>query len=273
MSDKTVLQPVQLVPVIASLTVAILYAFAVLNASVVLYDVTPFPENVPGSLGNGFYFVILAGLGASIMYLLLKRKSHKLITFIVGFALTTTTFLVTLVLFSALFSFVEISYGLVLVLLFSVVATVLIDFAVFRTTGARNKSALLFISGALGAFLGISIPVFSAILILSFLAVYDVYAVFRGAVGKIANAGMESLRGLSLSFKSVEMGLGDLVFYSMLVALVLANAGPAYCLASVLGVLAGVLLGFKMLQKRGVFPGLPFPVAFGLLPLIVWLLL
>ena len=69
------------------------------------------------------------------------------------------------------------------------------------------------------------------------------------------------------------MGLGDLTFYSMLTGLVLATAGPVFCAASAIGVLVGVLLVFKMLEKRGMFPGLPFPVLLGLLPLIVFLFL
>jgi len=105
------------------------------------------------------------------------------------------------------------------------------------------------------------------------LAVYDIFAVYRGPVGKIAQRGLEQLRGLSFSFRDVQMGLGDLTFYSMLTGLVLANAGPIFCAASAIGVLVGVFLVFKMLEKRGMFPGLPFPVLLGLLPLIVFLFL
>jgi hypothetical protein len=65
------------------------------------------------------------------------------------------------------------------------------------------------------------------------------------------------------------MGLGDLTFYSMLTGLVLAAAGPIVCAASTIGILIGVFLVLKMLEKRGMFPGLPFPVLLGLLPLII----
>jgi hypothetical protein len=37
--------------------------------------------------------------------------------------------------------------------------------------------------------------------------------------------------------------------------------------------LIGVLLVLKMLEKRGMFPGLPFPVLLGLLPLAVYFIL
>jgi hypothetical protein len=116
-----------------------------------------------------------------------------------------------------------------------------------------------------------SIPILSAVLILSFLAAYDVFAVYRGPVGKIAQTGLEQLRGLSVSFRDIQIGLGDLTFYSMLTALVLTNAGPALCLASITGVLIGAFAALKMLERKGIFPGLPFPVALGLAPLIALL--
>jgi hypothetical protein len=34
--------------------------------------------------------------------------------------------------------------------------------------------------------------------------------------------------------------------------------------ASVIGIIFGCLVSFKMLEKKGMFPGLPFPVLFGL---------
>jgi hypothetical protein len=60
------------------------------------------------------------------------------------------------------------------------------------------------------------------------------------------------------------MGLGDLTFYSMLAGHMFLNFGVLSCLASVIGILVGCFMAFKMLEKRGIFPGLPFPIAFGL---------
>jgi presenilin-like A22 family membrane protease len=120
------------------------------------------------------------------------------------------------------------------------------------------------LGGGLGAFLGFSIPTLSAFMILSFLAVYDAFAVYHGPVGKIAHSGLEQLRGLSFSFKDIQMGLGDLTFYSMLSGHMLLYFGFISCIASLIGILVGCLLAFKMLEKRGMFPGLPFPILFGL---------
>jgi len=267
-------EPIQLLPVLASLGFGILCAYVVLTSNISLYPVTPFPEGI-GSLINGFYFVILAGIGATLLYLLVKRKKLRVIGLITGFAITVAILLLSIIYLSAVFSLVTISSmtALILTLAVATSVTALADFAIFKVQGRISNVTILLLGGALGAFLGVSIPMVSAILILTFLAVYDIYAVYRGAVGKIAQHGLEELRGLSFSFRDFQMGLGDLTFYSMLTGLVLANAGPIFCAASTVGIVAGVLLVLKMLEKKGMFPGLPFPVFLGLLPLVVYFLL
>ena len=264
---------IHLTPILVSLIFGILCAFLILTSTMEFYRVTPFPEDVFGPFGNAFYFVILVGTGATVLYLLLKRKSHRLITLITGFALTTTVFMLSVVYLFAAFSRFAIPYMEALILISSLLITASVDLAIFRTHSGVYDLIILCLGGALGTFLGVSIPTFSAMLILGSLAIYDVFAVYRGPVGKIARSGLEQLRGLSFSFKDIQMGLGDLTFYSMLTSRVLFQSGLTFCFASSVGVLIGVFLAFKMLEKKGMFPGLPIPMALGLIPLIVSLLL
>jgi len=103
-------------------------------------------------------------------------------------------------------------------------------------------------------------------LILVFLAVYDIFAVYRGPVGKIAQSGLDQLQGLSFSFKDIQMGLGDLVFYSMLTGAMIFGFPTSFLpvFASIIGIVAGSVITFYMLEKKGLFPGLPFPIFLGL---------
>jgi presenilin-like A22 family membrane protease len=165
--------------------------------------------------------------------------------------------------FSA-FSRFNIPYVEVLILTLAAFITVLADFAIFRMQNGLSDVVVLCLGGALGAFLGVSIPTLSTVLILVALAVYDAFAVYYGPVGKIAHSGLDQFRGLSFSFKDIQMGLGDLTFYSMLSGHMLIFYGFIPCLASIIGISLGCLLAFKMLKKRGMFPGLPFPILFGL---------
>lgn len=274
MKDGFKTEPIQLLPVLGSLVFGIVCAYLVLTSiaqgSTSLVQVTPLPEGL-GSFVNGLYFVILALIGATLLYLLIKRKKLRLIGLITGLALTVAVLMLSIIYLFAAFSLLDVPFTAALILTLTVAAsvTVLADFLIFKIQGKFSNTVILLLGGALGAFLGVFIPVVSAVLILAFLAVYDIYAVYRGPVGKIAQRGLEELRGLSFSFRDVQMGLGDLTFYSMLTGLVLAAAGPIVCAASTIGILIGVFLVLKMLEKRGMFPGLPFPVLLGLLPLII----
>jgi presenilin-like A22 family membrane protease len=273
LNDTFRTRPVHLLPVLLSLLFGILCTYLVLQSPMIVYEVTPFPEGV-GSLFNALYFVVLTAVGATLLYLLLRRKKIKSITLITGFALTLAVLLLSFIYVWAAFSMIALPYTVELVLdtVISAVAAAAVDVAVFRSHSRASEVAVLLLGGGLGAFLGFSIPTLSAVLILFALAVYDVFAVYRGAVGKIAHSGLDQLRGLSFTFKDVQMGLGDLTFYSLLASLVFAKSmNLVYLTASIAGVLLGVFIAFKMLERKGIFPGLPFPIALGLLPFLVYL--
>ena len=263
--DKFDAKPVYLVPILASLMVGLGCAYLLLTRSVPLYPVTPFPDTPSGSFSNAIYFVVIIAVSATIFYLLLKWKSRKMITLLTGFALTAASMLLSFFYLSALLSSVP-NWELIVFVL-SIIITVFFDIAIFRLGSNARNIVVVALGGALGVFLGASIPLLSAVLILAFLAVYDVVAVYKGPVGKIAESGLDQLRGLSYSFKDVQMGLGDLVFYSMLCAVMLLNedfGGWIPYLGSVLGILIGSFITFRILEKKGLFPGLPIPIFLGL---------
>ena len=261
--EKFDAQVVYLVPVLASLLFGLGCAYLLLTQPVSLVPVAPFSENnASAPFGNAFYFVIIVALSATVFYILLKRKSRKLITALIALALTAASLLLSLVYLSAIFAYAPSLEFLVLPT--SVLISVVFDLAIFRFGRKARNLAVVLLGGGLGVFFSASIPFYSAVLILVFLAVYDVFAVYYGPVGRIADSGLEQLQGLSYSFKDVQMGLGDLVFYSMLVGTMLFNFGLLSYIVSLIGILAGSFITFIMLEKRGMFPGLPFPILIGL---------
>lgn len=259
LSEQSDVDLLHLLPILASLLFSVLCAFSISISSIDIYYVTPFPEGFSGSVGNASYFVVLSMSGALLVYLLLKRKSLKLINLITGFALTAAVLMLSFFYLSAASSFIPHTGILIL----SILIAVLADFAIFRLGGKACIVTVILLGGALGSFLGVVIPTLSAVLILVFLAVYDAFAVYYGPIGKIAHIGIEQLRGLALSYRNVQIGLGDLTFYSMLSGHMLFNFGLVPCFVSICGILAGCILAFAMLQKLGVFPGLPFPIFLG----------
>ncbi len=253
---------IYLLPILASIVFGLGCASLLMTPQAQVIPVTPFPEDTAsGPFSNALYFVVLVAISATVFYFLLKRKNVKIIKLMIGVAMTTASILLCLIYLSALAITIPALNDFIIPL--TIVITVLFDLAIFKFAKARN-AAVICIGGALGVFFGAAIPWLSAVLILAFLAVYDVFAVYRGPVGKIAQTGLDQLSGLSYSFKDIQMGLGDLVFYSMLTGVVLFNFGYLPCVVCIIGVLVGSIVTFFMLEKKGIFPGLPFPIMFGL---------
>jgi presenilin-like A22 family membrane protease len=255
-------QPVYLAPILASLTIGLFCAHLLLSIPVPTYPVTPFPDTPSGSVSNAIYFVVIIALSATLFYFLIKWKSRKMISILVGFALTAASMLLSVFYLSALLSF--LANWEILVTVLAIVITMLFDLAIFKLGGKVQSVVVVALGGALGVFLAYSIPLWSAAMILLFLAAYDVIAVYKGPVGKIATTGLDQLKGLSFSFKELQMGLGDLVFYSMLCAAMLLKIGWASYLFSFIGIVAGSFVTFVILERKGIFPGLPVPIFLGL---------
>ncbi|MCW3999248.1 MAG: presenilin family intramembrane aspartyl protease [Candidatus Bathyarchaeota archaeon] len=268
--DKFKFQLVYLLPILASMLFGLACAAVLLPKSVPITPVTPISPDTPGAdWGNAVYFLVLIAASATVFYILLKRKSKRIIKGLIILALTTAAMLLSIVYLIALSEYVPLIADWLIIIPLALVFTALFDLAIFRFGYIPRNVAVVIMGGALGMFFGYniaSISLWSAVLILVFLAIYDIFAVYKGPVGKIAQSGLDQLQGLSFSFKDIQMGLGDLVFYSMLTgAMIFGFPSSLYpALASLVGIMAGSAITLYMLEKKGLFPGLPFPIMLGL---------
>jgi presenilin-like A22 family membrane protease len=274
--DKFKFEFIYLLPILASMLFGLVCAYILMPQAGSAIPVTPIPEDTPGApLGNALYFVVLIAASATIFYILLKRRSKRIIQGLIVLAMTTASALLSVVYLSSLLVYVPILDNWPTLITLTVVITLLFDLTIFRFPRGRNI-AVICIGGALGVFFGFAIPLWSAVVILAVLAVYDVIAVYKGPVGKIAASGLDQLQGLSFSFKDIQMGLGDLVFYSMLMAALFFSFSYSILptIAGIIGIMAGSIITLLILEKKGIFPGLPFPIMLGLaFGLLVGLLL
>jgi presenilin-like A22 family membrane protease len=264
--------PLYIIPILATLLISVSCAFLIRQTEVELTGAILLPETGYGPLFNALFFVLAAGFAATIIYFLLKRGVRLFLRLLMGVAFSVLSFSLVLFYSELLFAVVSLEVPLAFILFLAFFVTAFVIFGVFRQKGWFYTVIVLALGGAAGTLLGASIPVFSAVLILLALAVYDVVAVFRGPIGKIAATGLEHLPGASLSFKNIHVGLGDLTFYSMLVSRMFLSFGWEACVAAIAGVLVGSFLSFKMVEKKGMFPGLPFSVGLGLLACLIVLL-
>jgi hypothetical protein len=224
----------------------------------------PFPDDATGAAGNGLYIVALVAIGATFCYFMLKRNSLKLIKVVLAIVMTMASMMLSLSYLSTLFAYTSFQTDL-LVIVMSILITVLLDLIIFKFIKYRSV-VIICLGGALGVFFSFLIPLYSAIAILVFLSIYDIFAVYRGPVGKIAEAGVDHFPGLSYAFKDMQMGLGDLVFYAVLMGTMFFSFPSSIlpAIMSLVGICIGAVITFYMLEKKEVFPGLPFPIILGL---------
>lgn len=179
--------------------------------------------------------------------------------------------------------------------------------------GQRVRNGLLISFGAgLGAFLGLHFPLWSTLLVLIALALYDIYAVFHGPIRGILEESDRQTQMIQLQLdkqksdiveaneqrletdtpkeqveyvthslipglpvyqsESITIGLGDFAFYSLLIGHS-AMYGIIPLFLATLGVVIGAYVTFRFLERKKALPGLPVSIFLGITGFLIGLFL
>lgn len=240
----------------------------------------PIPESEFGflaAIGNAILFVVLATVGATLVVLLLKYGRERFLRYLLIGAFGFISIVVALYfgyLYVVVFQFIDSS--LAILILIALIMTISLAFITVDDTNRMKNGGLLIFGAAIGAFLGVVLPIWTSVLLLIGLAIYDYFSVKKGPIRKIIELtedDPDKLGALAVSTAEWDIGLGDVAFYSMMTALSLVNFGFLPTILTVIGIIAGFLITLKLLEKRGVIAGLPAPVALGLLGMTIGFLI
>jgi presenilin-like A22 family membrane protease len=259
--------PQHLLPVIGSLILTGILTYVIMASKIEIESITVFPETSQGATLNMLLFIVpIAGM-ATIMYLLIKYGREKFVKNLIKVTLILAMFLLTSwygeVILSAYNLQSQIYTSLALVA--TAIVTFILSYATYRSHGIAQLGAIIAIGSLTGTFLGLSIPTLTAMVLLVALSTYDLIAVYKGPIGKIAEkVDLEGFVGAVCTYKNLTVGMGDIVFYSMLASNAMINLGQLSFLGASLGLIVGAYAGFKMLEKREMFPGLPLALLLGL---------
>ena len=267
MGKKFKAKPNQLAPEISAIALAGLLTFGLQTSNAPIVPITIFPETTSGVTLNAGIFVVLMAATGTIMYLFIKFGMKRLVRYMINLALLALLFFL-ITWYGSLYanylpSFVtSISWGWLLI---SVLGAVGLGLLIYKAKGALHLVGIVLIGGLTGTFLGVSIPTLTAVVLLLALAGYDLFAVYKGPIGKMAEStNLEEFTGAVFTYGDLTVGMGDMVFYSMLASNSMMNFGPIPFLGAAVGLVVGAYLGFKMLEGRDMFPGLPFAIILGL---------
>lgn len=239
---------------------------------------TIFPETPTGASLNSLAFLLPLMLAATLIYLLARSGRLNIVKLIVRFSLVSATFLLTTWYISRLQDTLPIPKGILSsessIAVGAACLTAIIVLAVYKGRGLIHTLSSASVGALLGTFLAFSIPLLSAIALLGALVAYDILSVYRGPIGRLVDSiGQKEFTGAVFSMGEITVGMGDMVFYSMLASVAFSNYGFLSYVMSSLGVLFGYHLGMKMLEKRNYLPGLPLAIIAGLLMMLGSILL
>ncbi len=258
-----------LFPVVLSLCVTGVLGYPLLAPSIQVTPVTPFQgDTLSGASLNALYFVLALGITASAMLFLIRRGRKRVLRRLVKLAVIVVCFTVAIWYISEIYFVTGLplddTTAILLLLGLSLATAVSLGVFVFAKNTRLQLVGVVLLSALTGVFLGRNIDPLTALVLAGALVVYDIVAVFRGPVGALAKT-MEpgDLPGAMFNYQELSIGMGDMVFYSLL-AMTALLFGPLSFLGAGIGILAGTFLGFKALQKFDMFPGLPFSLVLGI---------
>jgi len=143
------------------------------------------------------------------------------------------------------------------------------------STKIRNLIFIIY-GSLLGSFISLLLPTISLVTMLISVAIYDLIMLNSGWFNEIIKVLSQTrTAGPRMSYFSeeVEIGLGELIFYSFIPAHVEAYYGLELLTITLIMTGIGVLLNLWILDKKGFIAGLPAPIFLGLSPLITMFLL
>src|SRR4029077_5534431 len=263
-------RPRHLYPVILSLAVTGLLGYPLSSQPVPQAQVTPFQGDTLSSASlNAFIFVIALGASATAMFIMVRRGRMNFIRSLIKVAVLVVSFAVAFWSSTSILLLIPDSpadpLATIIVLGFSLGTAVAIALTLFGKTKKYQLIGVTLIGAMTGIFLGYSIGPLTALVLVGALVIYDILAVFRGPVGALAKTIEEGdLPGAVFTYGDLTIGMGDMVFYSLVATTALVYFGGVLSFfAAAIGILAGTFLGFKALTKYEMFPGLPFSLLLG----------
>lgn len=240
----------------------------------------PISEEIFGfgaAIANAILFVVLATVGATLVFILLKYGRERILQyFLIGAFTFVAIVIVAYFGYVFLIVFWTIDSLLASVILVAFTMTIALAFIMVESERRLKNAGLLIFGSGVGAFLGVVLPIWTSLLLLIGLSIYDFLSVKKGPIRKIVELtedDPDKLAALAVSSSEWDIGLGDVAFYCMMTVLAIVNFGFIPTLFTIVGVVAGFLITLRLLEKRGIMAGLPIPVSLGLLGLLIGFLL
>lgn len=271
------------IPVVTTLITAWIFTILILLSSVELPTppITPYEEppatespsvaySTAGPYYNMLIFMILVIIGGLMMYFIYvyRRVLLKYIARIVIFLGAFSVFTLYNIFVLILFQFALTEYLIYVIAFFE---ALIITTLIFYSKGFIQMLSAVIFGSAIGSYLGASLQAWSTILIMIMLSIYDIIVVYKGFVGKMMrdikslNGGNE-FKGFVIESGNIMIGMGDIIFYSLMQSFAIVNYGLIPALGATTGIIIGFLMTIEILKRTNKpTPGLPITLILAIL--------
>jgi hypothetical protein len=231
------------------------------------YSFNPGGSTPAGSTFNAFLLVAFAFALTLGLVWLLRRKMVTSFKMIVFGSVAFSAFILTLVTADVFaIDYLPASWELPFAFGVPGLVVLLIAYIIF----VKNKPwlstvVLAFVGAQVGSFFAETLPPWTALALPIAFSIYDIYAVFRGPLkALIGTAPGVALVGMSIRAGEFTLGLGDIVFYTLLPCFALLQFGVLAACYTIVAINVGMMVTLIQLSKRRLLPGLPIPMLLGI---------
>jgi Presenilin len=232
----------------------------------------PAGTTIAGSAINAILLVAFAFALTLVLVWLLKRKMVTSFKVLIFASVAFSAFVLTLVTADTFaVNFLPPAFELPIAIGIPILFVAAIGYVIFVKNVPWLATVILaFVGAEVGSFFAETLPHWTALALPIAFSIYDIYAVFRGPLkALVGTAPGIALVGMSIKAGEFTIGLGDIVFYTLLPSLALFEFYPQYgLLPAVLTIAAinvGMVITLFLLSKKRLLPGLPIPMLLGVL--------
>jgi hypothetical protein len=287
-------------PIITVVIISGILAYLTFTIAGVQIDGGYFPEGEYGIFGailNGIIFTVMAAISGFILIFIIKRKGINILKYVFGFSIGFLGFFLTLF-FSSIIIYVifiqfpetEFIVSLYYILedivlpIVSGIFTILLLYLYFTSKSIRSKNFIVLYVGLLvGASLGVFMPLWTTLAILIGISCWDLFAVLykKGPIKEMIDiASSENSKAKNedeemqekiekgdavYDTSKLEIGIGDLAFYSMLTSSALVQTNNIFIMIfTAIAIIVGTGITISGLKRNKVLPGLPISIFLGI---------
>ncbi len=235
----------------------------------------------PSPLGSTINAIILVAFAFALtlaMVWLVRRKMVRSFKVVIFASVAFSAFILTLVTADVFaVTFLPPSFEFPFSFGAAALTVLLIGYIIFvKNTLWLSTAILAFVGAEVGSFFAETLPLWTALALPIAFALYDIYAVFKGPLkALVGTAPNIALVGMSIKAGEFTLGLGDIVFYTLLPSLAFfqfyATAGILPAVLTIVAINIGMVFTLFLLSKRRLLPGLPIPMLLGVLVVAYYL--